>query len=85
VSDWNTVALAIIAIANALGAYFAWRTRTDVRLLEVNTNSIKDALVERTAEASEAKGRDSERKLGEAKAADVAAGVASVGRTPDAP
>lgn len=72
--DINTVVLAIIAVANALGAYWAYKTRTDMKLLEVNTNSIKDALVLRTAEASEAKGRDAERRLGDEKAATLARG-----------
>jgi hypothetical protein len=70
----NTVFLAIIALSNAVGAYFYYNTRNDIKTLEINTNSIKDALVERTAEAAEARGRDAERAVGESKAADLAKG-----------
>jgi hypothetical protein len=79
--DINTLILFGIAVANAWTAYLALRTRGDMRdtridmhTLEQNTNSIKDALVARTAEASEAKGRDSERLRGEQTAANLAKG-----------
>lgn len=42
-SDWNTVALAAVALLNLYTAHVARRT-------EKNTNSMKDALVKSTAE-----------------------------------
>ncbi len=54
--DLNTLFLMIIAVANAISAFYVWRTRTDIGTLEKNTNSIKDALVAVTAESSQAKG-----------------------------
>lgn len=80
--------LAIIAVCNAVCAILAFATlvlakftrddvkitRDDIKTLEVNTNSIKDALVARTAEASEAKGRDDQRAISEERASFVALG-----------
>lgn len=73
--------LAIIAVSNTLTALLAFATliigkwtRDDVKTLEINTNSIREALVTATAEASEAKGRDAQRLIGEAKAAAVQQG-----------
>lgn len=73
--DPNLVLL-IIAVVNAFTAWITWRThqatkatQLDIRKVELATNSMKDALVKSTAEASEAKGRDDERALAEAKAA----------------
>ena len=54
--DQTTWALLVIAVLNALTAWMAYKTRADVRTLEVNTNSIKDALVASTAKASHANG-----------------------------
>lgn len=71
----ETVLLTIIAVSNAVIAVcglatlvLAKLTRADVKTLEINTNSIREELVARTAEASEAKGRDEQRKIGEDKA-----------------
>lgn len=75
---WNTILLAIIAVANALAGYWAYRTRLDIRTLEVNTNGIKDALVARTAEASEAKGRDTQRAVADSVAAGIAKAQANI-------
>jgi len=79
--DPNFVLL-IIALVNAFTALIGWwtlratkATQADVRKVEVATNSMKDALVSATAEASEAKGRDSERAIGESKAAALAEGI----------
>lgn len=77
--DPNIAALLGIAIINAI---ISWRThasikvtQADVLRVEKATNSMKDALVARTAEAAEAKGRDDERAVGEAKAAVLAQGI----------
>lgn len=68
--DWDNVVLAVIAVATALNSYFQWRsnqishetkaiakkTQADVALVEKATNSMKDALVRATADASLAQG-----------------------------
>lgn len=68
---WNNLVLAVIAIATAANGYFQWRnnqiahetrqiaqdTRADVAIVEKATNSMKDALVKATADASLLKGR----------------------------
>jgi hypothetical protein len=53
--DVNTVLLLLVAIATAINTYFSRKT-------ELNTNSMKDALVKATGEASQAKGRDEMRE-----------------------
>lgn len=53
----ETIALLVIALLNAFTALMAWRTRGEMKVLEQNTNSIKDALVASTAKASRAQGR----------------------------
>lgn len=72
--DPNLILLAI-AFFNALTALVGWythkaakATQADVLKIEKATNSMKDALVAATAQASEAKGRDEERAKGEDKA-----------------
>lgn len=65
--ELNTWVLLAIAGLNAVTAYWAYRTRNQIDVLEKNTNSIKDALVKVTAESSEAKGV----LLGRAQAVDV--------------
>lgn len=69
----------------AVGAFFVFMNSVTgfvtlfyARRTEINTNSMKDALVARTAEASEAKGRDDQRVVSEAKAAAIVAGRAQV-------
>lgn len=54
--DQTTWALLAIAIFNAITAWLTYKTRVDMKTLEVNTNSIKDALVHTTAIASRALG-----------------------------
>lgn len=78
----NNLILLLIA---AISAWTAWTTRQtkavaveslDVsKKTEINTNSMKDALVKATAEASHAAGVTEERVKGEAKAALVAQGA----------
>ena len=70
--DWAGVALVITAISSAVVSLVTlWRVgrvhtaigdvKTDVATIEKATNSMKDALVEATQKAGEAKGRDDER------------------------
>lgn len=66
--ELNSILLLAIALANCLQAYFYMRTHRAIETLEINTNSIKDALVATTAKASEAKGRAEERAAGDARA-----------------
>lgn len=61
--DTNNVMLLFIAALNALTAFFAWRThqssvvtQANVAKVELATNSMKDALVKATADASHAAG-----------------------------
>lgn len=81
--DLNTWVLLAIALTNALTALLVWHTKDAVKvaqadiaatkvaveLTERNTNSMKDALVARTAEASFAAGSNQARIVGEVKAA----------------
>ena len=55
--DQTTWALLVIAVLNAATAWLTYKTRRDMRLLEQNTNSIKDALVLSTAIAARAEGK----------------------------
>lgn len=64
-----------IAIMNAITAWLAYRTHKLTKQVEIATNSMKDALVKATGEASHAAGREEARAEGEARAADVAKGV----------
>lgn len=64
----------VIAALNAFTGFLAWRTHTLTKQIEVATNSMKDALVKSTGDASYAAGRDFQRIESEAKAADVALG-----------
>jgi membrane protein implicated in regulation of membrane protease activity len=79
--DVNTFALLGIAIAQAIAAYFTWRTsqsamatKVAAEKTEVNTNSMREALVQRTGEAEHARGREEMRLEGEALAASLAKG-----------
>lgn len=58
----DLIVLLIIAIINAFTGYVTWRTRVDVRTVELATNSMKDALVKSTGEASFAAGREEGRE-----------------------
>lgn len=64
----NTLGLIVVGLMNLATLYYTRRT-------EKNTNSMKDALVARTAESSHAAGRDEMRVESEATAALVAEGV----------
>lgn len=63
----NTWLLVLVAVMNAITMYYTRRT-------EKNTNSMKDALVQSTADASFSKGEKSGRLEGEVKAAALAEG-----------
>ncbi len=54
--DLNLVVILLIAVMNAYTAWMSHRTDKNMKLLEKNTNSIKDALVASTAKASLAEG-----------------------------
>lgn len=63
----NTMVLLVVAVMNAATLYYSHRT-------EKNTNSMKDALVKSTAEASHLAGREEARLEGDVKAATLAKG-----------
>jgi hypothetical protein len=81
-ANLNTIVLFIIAVLGAYTAYTnrkAVSDRKDIRILvestrdlalktELNTNSMKDALVAATAVAAHAEGKEEGRVAGEAKA-----------------
>lgn len=71
--EFNNLILLGIAALNCLGVYLAYRTKQDMMKVEIATNSMKDALVKSTAEASFAAGSTEARKEGEHKAAELAA------------
>jgi hypothetical protein len=82
--DLNTLSLLGIAIFNAITGFLAWRihlmtviTKRNVEVIEVATNSMKDALVAATGKAERAAGAEEERMRGEAKAAALAEGKLS--------
>jgi hypothetical protein len=52
----NNILLFFIAVLNAYAAFMAWRTHSLTQTIEISTNSMKDALVKATAEASHASG-----------------------------
>lgn len=75
------ILLVVVAALNTITAILTWLThkvvtvaQTDVVEIKKATNSMAHALVEATAKASEAKGRDEERTRAELKAADVRSG-----------
>ncbi len=61
----NTLGMIILAVLQLLN-------RSDIKNIEKNTNSMKDALVAATAKASRAEGAEEQRVAGEAKAAVLA-------------
>lgn len=87
--DINTATLLGIAALNALAAYLGWRTKqtaTETKAIavethalaektELNTNSMREALVIATGDAAHAAGLEQGRTEGEAKAATLAEGV----------
>lgn len=54
--NYDLIALLGIAAMNAFTAYLSFKTHSQIRVLEKNTNSIKDALVLSTAKASRSQG-----------------------------
>lgn len=54
--DLNTMMLLLIALTNLGTALMVWWGKQDIRKIELATNSMKDALVEATAKASQAEG-----------------------------
>ena len=71
--DPNSTLLAI-AVLNVITAFLAYRTHKLTKEVEKQTNSMKDALVASTREASFAAGHDKGRLEGEATAATLAKG-----------
>lgn len=76
---WLLLFIAVTNLATAI-LYFIMRrdvsaTRIASEKTELNTNSMREQLVNRTAEASDAAGHARGVKEGEEKAADVARGV----------
>lgn len=56
-SEWaQTLSAIIIAFGVVYNIYLAHQTRKDVHLVEVNTNSMKDALVTKAGELGTAEG-----------------------------
>lgn len=73
ISTDNLILLGIAAL-NAFTAYMAWQTKGIALKTELNTNSMKDALVETTRAQSRAEGVEEGRLAGEQKAATLARG-----------
>lgn len=78
----NNLILLLISVITAWTAYQTRQTKLAAvetldlsKKTELNTNSMKDALVKATAESSHAAGANEERIKGEAKAALVAQGA----------
>lgn len=71
--DWNTIMLLVIAALNFGGLVIGILTQKNIKLLETNTNSIKDALVKSTADASFAAGANEARVAAEAEAKNILA------------
>jgi hypothetical protein len=79
--DLNTLVLLLVALLNCVTAAISWysnhvvlQTRKDVAIIEKATNSMKDALVKATGEASRAAGVVEGRQEAENKAANIALG-----------
>lgn len=60
------IAAAAPTITSFAALVTAWKTGTNIERLEKNTNSIKDALVESTRQAADAKGHEEGRLAGKA-------------------
>lgn len=71
--DPNLILL-IVALVNAFTALMAWKTKVAAEKTEVNTNSMREQLVEAKGIASHAEGKEEGRKEGEATAAILAQG-----------
>lgn len=66
--DLHTIGLILIAVFNLVTAFLTLRTQKDVKKVELATNSMKDALVAASKEASFAAGREESRLVAELKA-----------------
>jgi hypothetical protein len=75
--DINTIVLMIVAAMNLYGVIIAKRTNTNMAIVEKATNSMKDALVAATANASHAAGKEEGLAQGAATAATLAQGIAA--------
>ncbi len=71
----NNLTLLVIAILNTFTAFMAWRTHILTKQVEIASNSMKDALVKATGEASHAAGLAEGKASNERKAATFAEGV----------
>lgn len=69
-----------IALLNAFTAFMAWRTHLLTKQVEVATNSMKDALVKATGEASHAAGKEEGRVEAENKAGNAAVAILAEGK-----
>jgi len=69
----TNVLLAIVAVFNALAAWFAWQAKKVAQITHLSVNSRLDELVEATRLNALREGADKERKIGEAKATALAA------------
>lgn len=70
--NFDLLVLLGIAALNAFTAWTTWRTRSDVRIIEKATNSMKDELVKATDRAAHIAGKEEGRLEGEAIAAVLA-------------
>jgi len=52
----DIIVLLIIALCNAFTAFLSYKTHQNIKTLETNTNSVKDALVKVTEESAHARG-----------------------------
>ncbi len=75
--DTNNLVLLFIAAMNVVTAFLSWRTHQLTQKVEVATNSMKDALVKATGEASHAAGMVEGLAQGAAEKALFNAGVKS--------
>jgi hypothetical protein len=68
------VILLIVAIVNAFTALMAWQTKRAAEKTEINTNHMREQLVDSTKIASHAEGKEEGRAEGKADAAILAQG-----------
>jgi len=75
--DINNLILLLVALMNAFTAFMAYRTHQNVLVVELATNSMKDALVAATGSAAHAAGVTEGRAQAKADRAMFNAGVKS--------
>lgn len=68
------IPLLIIAVLNAFTAFMTYRAHSLIKQVEIATNSMKDALVQATSDASFAAGKDEARGEAEKTAATLLKG-----------